>query len=1126
MARLASVAKAGFYATPKDLLDSIADLVVVNNGYYRSVSLCDPCAGEGEAIEHLTYKWDAHPYACELESTRYEKVKSRIHGVTLHGDAFHLHWTGSADILYLNPPYDTDKEFKRYENKWLHRFTEILTCNGVLLFVIPIHALAACAKTLAENYEDIQVFKFPDPHYDAYKQVVVVGKKRVARCESPYNKLVDISKGNTAIPNLGTAKHVIEAPTSGYLHWNLTTLDIHQAVADYKPWHENGKVIPDTVITVEEEITYKLASIPKPSYIAAALASGVFNGVVLYPNEEGLPPILAKGVFNRAFKEIDQRTNKDGQVTGVVEVQRPELDICVFDLTTGTYHTLERSMDPLSATDISAMSCGDLIKHYSEALVKTLLSRCNVLYDPARDGASPALPDFQRTPYPAQASAIRTLIKLLRQDEKCAWLMGEIGSGKTTVALSTAIAMGAKRPLVMAPPHLVPQWEEEQIPAIWKDAKVRRLDTISDIDAWARDEDPVVIGLLSREAAKLGHSYEGVSGKCPKCGVKLRGSKKKNAEKRQRCIHQIRRPANEWADIYLRLRAAKSQGSDYLRSALEQLYEDTEDSQLEQWILMYLNDDDFLLRLVENGNTNASLTRHAHTSELHDEIKTAVNAPWYMKFSDTYPYQRLENGDLSFNGVKAGTEDCWKKLLDIVDQKADWVTRKCDEPLFSAVGKPRRYPLARYISKRHANLPDFIILDEAHELANTTSAQSKAGQQLYNLRAPKIAMTGSTMNGYASTLFLPLWFFNNEFRNEFPYGKVNDFIKQYGYIRRVVEEFDSQGDRIEYGSHSNCVKKYRTSGQAPGVLPSLLLRYFLRSTVTLHINELGIDLPPCEEIVRKVDMLEEQSKRYQETETALITQIQQDAFTELMGKLFGQMSLLPSCPDRLTNDVGNQRDGTYTVAYPAYTEAGIVSRVECLPSSQILPKEQELLDIVKNENSEGRNVLVLVWNVNNDNVKHRSIAGRVCDLLNAPYLDAKKVTPKKRVAWIQKNVVKKNAPVLVAQPSAIKTGINNLVHFSTIVFYQNPGCSPEVRRQVRGRIVRVGQTKATRVYTLLYEGSAQIYEHKLLLHKVAISEYTDGLDPESALAASGISDDSDMVGTDIGKALYKMMEAR
>jgi hypothetical protein len=112
---------------------------------------------------------------------------------------------------------------------------------------------------------------------------------------------------------------------------------------------------------------------------------------------------------------------------------------------------------------------------------------------------------------------------------------------------------------------------------------------------------------------------------------------------------------------------------------------------------------------------------------------------------------------------------------------------------------------------------------------------------------------------------------------------------------------------------------------------------------------------------------------------------------------------------------------------------------------------------------------------------------------------------------------------MVTNPVAIQTGLNNLVHFATEIWMENPACNPIIYRQATGRVDRIGQNLDTRILFPVYEGTLQENLHDLLMSKVAVSTATDGLDPESALLASGVGPDEFMTGLSIGKQLWAML---
>jgi len=203
---------------------------------------------------------------------------------------------------------------------------------------------------------------------------------------------------------------------------------------------------------------------------------------------------------------------------------------------------------------------------------------------------------------------------------------------------------------------------------------------------------------------------------------------------------------------------------------------------------------------------------------------------------------------------------------------------------------------------------------------------------------------------------------------------------------------------------------------------------------------------------------------------------------------------------------------------------GVVASENTLPLDTILPKEQWMLDTLRRELAEGRNVLVFVW--------HTRLLNRLQWLIEnhldepAVVLDASKVNTKKRQAWIDKEVIRKERRVLIANPVAIQTGLNNLVHFSTEIWMENPACNPTVYRQATGRIDRVNQRLKTRIHFPVYAGTLQVQLYDLLMRKVAVAVSTDGLDPETALRAAGVGSEDYLAGLSIGKQLWALLQQK
>ena len=1263
MARKESVALGGYFPFPEHLVSRIGSIVepYVGTGGAMRPSFLDPCAGDGSAILSIMERL-GHPqsvlWSCEMELLRATALRDRLKDdwnssrQVIHGDAFRVSfeqgYSDGVSLLFLNPPYDTDKVHGRLEERFLARFTHALADDGVLLFVVPFYALAASAQTLGRFYTDLHCFRFPDEDF-GFKQVILCARK--ATTILPFANPAVVAQVEAWASDEATLAPWPEQPVvslpeihnGGLSQWLRRTVDIKTLKSKVQPWMHNGRhggaltsvpgVIPD--LPVQEILlrTYPVATPPRPAHIAAGIASGLFNGAHIEPDiaRTGLPPLLVKGVFDREFRTVEEKHNEEGKVVGVYQVQQPRLVTTILDLSTYRYHILNSGAEETGAVGVADMTVADLLKHYGKSLMAAMEKQCPIFYDPRTDGDSITLSGSPRKLFTAQSHASKALVKLLggpsaspkARKGKAAILLGEIGSGKSTVALMTAVTCGAKRLLVLCPPHLLDSWTNE-ITAVLPDADIRVLKDIADVDnVTTLEGDQVVVSILSRETAKLNHGWESVGEICPKCGAE--NLRVDHAKKRSRCNRSSFGPGDKLArqcvslayklaphlpfntvlghvlhgrHNSIRLAHYRQNTRDTTRaftdlygglnlapSAWERLLDETgvplQNPDLE-WV------DDTLDLLLSKANAtgwyvdkkisdaimallfavgdNARIARVAQSllsegshygrvvvqmlppgSETQNQIlEECRNARFKWDPSDTFDRELTGTAE----GVPFGSMHLfWSGgMLCHVDQSKTLIVGAtivaagealnrlysvsefvygppCGEVLFQATDSPRRLALAKYIQSRKAATFDFLVLDEGHEYATETSAQSRSAHRLTGLKLPTLLMTGTIMNGYAASLFANMWALSDTFRNEFARTGKQRFVDRYGYRKIYIQHKDEESNEIiEYGSQSDrVVTTTKGVGFAPGVLPLFLLRHLLRQSVTLHKTDLAIDLPKCTQQMHLISPEKEQAEKYKALEEALTGQIKKDMYSEMSGMLFGQLSEMPSFLDRAV--VGNVTDQTaFDVRYPETAGGQLVTRQFTFGSDTILPKELWMLDTLEKELAEGRNCMVFAWHTN----LIPRLEALIEDRLKEPVavLHASKVSTQRRQAWINKEVVKKGVRVMVANPVTIQTGLNNLVHFSTEIWMESPGCNPIVYRQATGRVDRIGAKKETRIHFPVYAGTLQEQLYDLLMRKVAVSVSTDGLDPESALQAAGVGQEDYLAGLSIGKQLWAMLQGK
>lgn len=1218
MSRPGSQAVAGFFPTPAHLVPRIAGLFApLIAGMSSPCSILDPCAGTGAAVdgilEYLTGS-DRHSsyqrrYLCELEKTRYDDLKAVTYDA-LHGDAFHVDFARGSrkgvDILYLNPPYDTDRECGRMEERFLERFTPAVAVGGHTVFVVPHYALAASVQTLALNYDEVYCCRFPDSDFEAYRQIVLVARRGSGALAADATIVALVQSWAASVEGMPVLP---EAPTSvfricpkdqwstGLDRWQQRTVDFTRLLRGFRPWTTAPRGVPVLTPTVVPTVpvqdmllrTYPVATPPRPAHIAAGIAAGIFNGSRIEPNDgQKLPALLVKGVFDREYRTVEEKKDKEGNTKSLVQVQQPRLITTVLDLSTHKYHTLGDTAGT-NVQGVEDLGVQDLLTMYGTSLMRAMERQCPIGYDPRRDADTIEVPAAARRPYTAQAHAVRALVHLLggpnvpiqKRTRKAAFLLGEIGSGKTLCALLAIRACGAERPLVMCPPHLLTSWTNE-IAATFPDMTAIVLQSPHDLEAFTALNGPK-IGILSRETAKLSHGWVGVQGACPRCGARVPSGDL--AKKRARCDARAIIAPNEVARQVLRmariLRPASPQNTtiqhllsgrfDQLMSASYEghttvvpftalawrplvlallAYRSTLDTEKADRAILFalsaVNDASFTVEMVREAfkvenqghysNLSHCMARLLPVEHPVTDIQAEARAlftygPWTGSYgqhdtSCNLDGIQVQRDPLVLDRMPAGSLQVALRALDVAATAASFQRGTvCHEPLFQAVPEPRRIGLAKYITQRHAQTFDSLIIDECHEYASAASAQGHAATRLSNLNLPTIIMTGTVTNGYADSMFANMWAINREFREEFDRDERSKFVDRFGYRKRIVDlKDDDHEDPKEFGSVTDRVERSaRVVGDAPGVLPLFLLRYLLPVSVTLHKADLAIDLPDCRQIRHEIDPTPEQMLRYNNLRSALVQQIKKDRFVpERAGRLFGQLAELPSYLDRATSDTGNCDDGSFEIRYPESLSNELVAMQTPFASDVLMPKEQWLVDLVEAELAEGRNVMVFSWHLNLLPRLSRLLEARTGE--KATILWADKVPTAKRQSWIDKEIVRKGRRVMCTNPVAIQTGLNNLVHFSTVIWMENPACNPIVYRQAIGRIDRIGQKALeTRVHFPFYRGTMQDQMHNLLLRKVAISVSTDGLDPESSLQAAGVGAESYQAGLSIGKELWRLM---
>ena len=117
-------------------------------------------------------------YGVELHTERAQEAAERLDHA-LASDLFRCSIANRTfNLLWLNPPYDHDREDKRVEHAFLTHCSRYLEPDGVLVYIIPGPQVPTSARYLTTNYRRVRAWSFPEPEVEAFDQVVVIGVRK------------------------------------------------------------------------------------------------------------------------------------------------------------------------------------------------------------------------------------------------------------------------------------------------------------------------------------------------------------------------------------------------------------------------------------------------------------------------------------------------------------------------------------------------------------------------------------------------------------------------------------------------------------------------------------------------------------------------------------------------------------------------------------------------------------------------------------------------------------------------------------------------------------------------------------------------------------------------------------
>ena len=411
------------------------------------------------------------------------------------------------------------------------------------------------------------------------------------------------------------------------------------------------------------------------------------------------------------------------------------------------------------------------------------------------------------------------------------------------------------------------------------------------------------------------------------------------------------------------------------------------------------------------------------------------------------------------------------------------VCNNCKSPLwtFNPEG-PRRVALADYLGKKHPRLFDFMLVDEVQEEKGIGSAQGLAFGLLVQKCRRVAALTGTLTSGKATSIFHILWRTNPALRAAFKHTDEPRWVDLYGTWETRTTENDVH--RVLLLGKESKRRVHVTVRERPGISPHII-PHLVSNTAFFQLRDLGIALPPYKEHVKECRLTSRLSANYEQLKNAARQLVPLGRRTRDGHLVSSLIQALVAYPDRATQgETITDRHGV------------IRFQLDPLPEDIILPKEQDLVDLIRRERAHNRRVLVYCTHTQTKDITARlhhlcTTAGIRSRILSSS------VTPERRMRWIN-DQVKQGLDALFCNPKLVATGLD-LIDFPTIAWMEADYSTYLVRQGSR-RSWRIKQTLPVHVHYFLYKGTAQ--EHAWALIAAGINE---GLLTEGDLTAEGLN---------------------
>lgn len=407
---------------------------------------------------------------------------------------------------------------------------------------------------------------------------------------------------------------------------------------------------------------------------------------------------------------------------------------------------------------------------------------------------------------------------------------------------------------------------------------------------------------------------------------------------------------------------------------------------------------------------------------------------------------------------------------------------------------------AKFIKKKMKGFFELFIADEVHMYKNE-SGQGYAFGALASACKYTLCLTGTLAGGYSSDVYHLLFRTHPRLMIEdgSKWGNPKGFIEKYGVLEKITTVKEEEG--LTTKARRRTIVK-----EKPGISPLLLGKMLLSNSVFLRLSDCIEHLQPYKEDVIELSMPPQMAQLYSVFEETLKEELRAALVRGDNSLLGAYLHALLSYPERIYKGI--------EVIHPHTKEPVAYGP----PLQGVMPKERELVAIIKAELEQRRKVMVYIQNSNTTDISPRLMSMLEEEKIRVRMLRSGDTEGRSKII---DNWVKKGMEVLITNPKKVEVGMD-LLDFPSIIFYQIP-MSTYTLRQASRRSWRIPQKKPVNVYYMTYLGTMQTRLMQLMAQKLISSLAIEGELTDKGLAA--LSESSDSMAIELAKMLVEKGES-